>query len=87
MKYSDLAVIFGLTYFVVTLSSCSAKKPFMCCASKTTFSCTQEIPDGEVVGKPGEFCAVSTDIFKAQAAAQAGGCDNGSCSTVDSGKL
>ncbi len=48
------------------------KKPFMCCATKTTFRCTQEIPQGEVaVGEPGEVCAVSTDILKAQGAAQA----------------
>lgn len=60
---------------VVCLSSCSSitqKKPFLCCATKVSFSCTQEIPEGEVVAKEGEYCAVSTDLFKAQSTARAG---------------
>lgn len=48
-----------------------SKKPFLCCATKTTFRCTQEIPvDDVAVGELGEICAVSTDILKAQKEAQ-----------------
>lgn len=69
-------VLLAVTVAVIVLSplaGCSAltKKPFMCCATKTTVRCTQEVPVDEVaVGNPGEICAVSTDLLKAQTTAQ-----------------